>query len=75
MTLKQLHKKIQPRDLKIGNEPFVVIPLDKWYDIEDMLMMSNPKFQQDLSEAEKEIKAGKFVSLEEYHKKRKTKNG
>lgn len=47
----------------------MAIPLDKWYDLEDLILANNLKFQKELSEAEKEMKKGECVSYEELRKK------
>lgn len=74
MTIKQLFKKTCPQEIELNKQPYVLLPLDIWYELEDMMLMANPKIQKELVEAEKEIKEGKFITLEDYHKQRKTKN-
>lgn len=68
MTLKQLYKKISPQELKIGKEPFVVLSMDNWYEIEDMLWQSSAEVQKDIAEARREIKEGKYITFDELKK-------
>lgn len=68
MTLKQLHKKLNPQEFKIGSEPFVALSLEKWYELEDMLLMNDPKIQKELAEAKKEIEEGKGIPYRELRK-------
>lgn len=62
--------KNQPQSIKINKQPYVLLPLDVWEDLEDQLLMNNPKIKKEVLQAEEEIKQGKVISFEEYHHKR-----
>lgn len=67
-----------PKSIKLNKEPYVLLPLKKWQEFEDIyedyLMANSPKLQKELAETEEEIKRGDYITLEEYHRKRKNKN-
>lgn len=70
MTTKSLIKTVSSYDVSyIGQKPVVILPLDTWEEIQDYIEdieASRSKFlKKDITQARKDIKAGKGVMLED----------
>lgn len=57
----------------LGDKPVVVMPLEKWGEIEllleDLEMSRSKKLAKDIAKARKEYREGKFINLEELRKR------
>ena len=67
LTLVKHLQKYSP--VTINKTPMVILPLDVWEDFQDRLedieMLSAKKLPQSIKKSRQQIKAGKFVTLED----------
>jgi len=65
-------KIVENNLIKISKEPFVILPLKKWKEMEELLedleIFRSKNLAKEIEKARKEIKKGKIISLEEVEK-------